>query len=121
MSLVIQADIADGKRRRAAVERLRDARVRLPTWSELADPTRIKAPELPRDPDAADGANLWRVHWFNSHDRRSLVDIPGHIVLPPELTGVKSPIVVLFGGRFPMIGAHKVLAAYACLAARLVT
>ena len=37
------------------------------------------------------------------------------------LTGVKAPIVVLFGRRFPMIGAHKVLAAYACLVPRLVT
>jgi cysteine synthase len=42
-------------------------------------------------------------------------------VLPPELTGVKAPIVVLLGCRFPMIGAHKVLAAYACLVPRLVT
>ena len=125
MSLVIQPDIVDKSRRRAAIERLRDARVRLPTWSELANPTQIKVPELeqlPRvDPDAPDAANLWRVHWFNSSDRKSLVDIPGHIVLPPELTGVKSPIVVLFGRRFPMIGAHKVLAAYACLVPRLVS
>ena len=42
-------------------------------------------------------------------------------VLPPELTGVKAPIVVLVGRSFPMIGAHKVLAAYACLVPRLVT
>ena len=125
MSLVIQPDIVDKLRRRAAIERLRDARVRLPTWSELADPTQIKASEVEQlkrvDPDAPDAANLWRVHWFNSADRKSLVDLPGHIVLPPELTGVKSPIVVLFGRRFPMIGAHKVLAAYACLVPRLVT
>ena len=43
------------------------------------------------------------------------------MVLPAELTGVKAPIVVLLGRRFPMIGAHKVLAAYACLLPRLVT
>src|SRR6185437_9518968 len=46
---------------------------------------------------------------------------PGHVVLPTELTGVKAPIVVLLGRRFPMISAHKVLAAYACLVPRLVT
>jgi cysteine synthase A len=34
---------------------------------------------------------------------------------------VESPIAVAFGDRFPMIGAHKVLAAYACLAPRVVT
>jgi cysteine synthase len=125
MSLVIQPDIVDKSRRRAAIERLRNVQVRLPTWSELADPGQIQAPELaalPRvDPDAPDAANLWRVHWFNSPDRKSLVEVPGHMVLPSELTGVKSPIVVLFGRRFPMIGAHKVLAAYACLVPRLVT
>lgn len=125
MSLVIQPDIVDKARRRAAIERLRDIRVRIPTWSELADPTQIPAAEAAAlkqaDPDAPDAANLWRVHWFNGADRKSPVDVPGHIVLPPELTGVKSPIVVLTGRRFPMIGAHKVLAAYACLVPRLVT
>ena len=47
--------------------------------------------------------------------------VPGHVVLPEALTGVKAPIVVVLGRRFPMIGAHKVLAAYACLVPRLVT
>ena len=42
-------------------------------------------------------------------------------MLPTALTGVESPIIVAFGDRFPMIGAHKVLAAYACLAPRVVT
>ena len=34
---------------------------------------------------------------------------------------MKAKIVVALGGRFPMIGAHKVLAAYGCLVPRLVT
>ena len=42
-------------------------------------------------------------------------------MLPPELTGVDAKIVVALGNRFPLIGAHKVLAAYGCLAPRLVT
>ena len=38
------------------------------------------------------------------------------------LTGVEAPIVVAFGDRFPMIRAHKVLAAYRCLLApRVIT
>lgn len=125
MSLFIQPEIVDRKRRRAAIDRLRQAGVLLPTWSELADPREIEPRTMPLlaqvDPDSPDAANLWRVHWFNSPDRKSLIDIPGHIVLPSELTGVKAPIVVLLGCRFPMIGAHKVLAAYACLVPRLVT
>lgn len=125
MSLVIQPKVVDRARRRAAVERLRQVRCTLPTWSELADPGEIDSERLPDlsrvDPDAPDAANLWRVHWFNSADRKTQIDTPGYVVLPPELTGVKAPIVVLLGCRFPMIGAHKVLAAYACLVPRLVT
>jgi cysteine synthase A len=125
MSLFIEPEIVDRSRRRAAIERLRNVGGRLPTWSELADPTKIDAQTSSRlaraDPDGPDAMNLWRVHWFNGPDRRSPMDMPGHIVLPPELSGVKAPIVVLLGCRFPMIGAHKVLAAYACLVPRLVT
>jgi cysteine synthase len=124
MTFFLQPEIVDGARRRAAIERLRQVGGRLPTWSELADP-RLERETSPMptqvDPDAPDAANLWRVHWFNGRDRKSLTEIPDHLVLPPALTGVKAPIVVLLGCRFPMIGAHKVLAAYACLVPRLVT
>ena len=47
--------------------------------------------------------------------------MPEHLVLPESLTGVASPIVIALGDRFPMIGSHKVIAAYGCLAPRLVT
>jgi cysteine synthase len=98
--------------------------VTFPTFAELADPRRI-APAIRDalrtvDPDAPDPRNLFRVHWYNGADRRSLVDIPEHVVLPEALTGVPAPIVVALGNRFPMIRAHKVLAAYGCLAPRLV-
>ena len=125
MSLMIPPTIADPARRRSAIERLRQVKGTLPTWSQLADPNAIEPSVLPRlaqvDPDAADPANLWRVHWFNDAACEGRDEVPGHIVLPPELTGVRAPIVVLLGRRFPMIGAHKVLAAYACLVPRLVT
>ena len=42
-------------------------------------------------------------------------------MLPEALTGVKAAIIVVLGDRFPMIRAHKVLAAYACLAPRIIT
>src|SRR5436305_2018468 len=124
-SFLIEPGIVDAARRQAAVAHLRAARVSLPTWKQLADPTRI-SPEIDKhlhtiDPDAPQRENLWRVHWFNDADRKRRTSVPGHVVLPPALTGVKSPIVVLLGRRFPMIGAHKVLAAYACLVPRLVT
>jgi cysteine synthase len=121
-ALMIEPEIGNAARRRSAVERLRAIGVPLPTWSELANPDSAPMPDLKGvDPDAPRGENLWRCHWFNDSARRERVDVPGHVVLGEELTGVKAPIVVLLGRRFPMIGAHKVLAAYACLVPRLVT
>src|SRR5690349_16582227 len=122
MSLSIDPVVQNRARRDAAIKRLREVGGRLPTWSQLAEPQKALSDELSGvAPDDADSRNLWRVHWFNGADRKAMVDTPGHIVLPPELTGVKAPIVVLLGCRFPMISAHKVLAAYACLVPRLVT
>jgi cysteine synthase len=122
-SLVLEPDIVDAARRRSAIERLRAIGVPLPTWSELAAPdTAAGAPSLNGiDPDQPRAENLWRCHWFNDADRRGRAAVPGHVVLGEDLTGVKAPVVVLLGRRFPMIGAHKVLAAYACLVPRLVT
>lgn len=107
------------------VERLRANGVALPTFAQLADPLTIPrsvAEGLRRvNPSAADPGNLWRIHWHNRAGSADIIPIPEHVVLPPALTGVEAPIAVALGNRFPMIGAHKVLAAYACLAPRLVT
>ena len=107
------------------MQRLRELKVALPTLSQLADPNLI--PQRQRaalagiGPDEPHATNLWRVHWFNDAARNGRIDVPGYLVLPEALTGVKTKIVVALGGRFPMIGSHKVLAAYACLVPRLVT
>ena len=73
------------------------------------------------DPDGPDPRNLFRAHWYNDFGEAMPVPLPAHVVLPPELTGVPSPIVVLLGDRFPMIHSHKLIAAYGCLAPRIVT
>jgi cysteine synthase len=103
-----------------AVDRCRSLGMTLPTFTELASPGSFASRTTGVDPGAPDAANLFRVHWYNDV-KGEPVDVPDHVVLPPSLTGVESPIIVVFGDRFPMIGAHKVLAAYACLAPRLVT
>jgi cysteine synthase len=121
MSLGIHPEIVDHTRRRAAVARLRAINAVLPTWTELAEGCEGPIPLLDVDPDVPHPANLWRVHWWNDADRRHRTAVPEHVILPPELTGVPAPIIVLLGQCFPMIGAHKVLAAYACLVPRLVT
>jgi cysteine synthase len=109
----------------SAVDRFRANRIVMPTFAQLADPggmTADVAAELaPVDPDAADPRNLFRVHWYNGPDRRGLVPLPAHLVLPTALTGVEAPIVVALADRFPMIASHKVLAAYGVLAPRIVT
>jgi len=105
--------------------RFREAGIALPRFAELAEPTlvpeRIRARLSSVGPDEKHPLNLYRVHWFNDAARTGLVPVPDHVVLPPELTGVQARIVVALGDRFPMIGAHKVLAAYGCLAPRLVS
>jgi cysteine synthase A len=99
--------------------------VSLPTFSELADPRTIPAEIRTAlesiDPDAAHPLNLYRVHWYNSADRRSVADAPYSIELPSSLTGVSARIVVMVGAFFPLIAAHKVLPAYACLVPRLLS
>ncbi len=106
-------------------ERFREKGIRLPLISELADPGLIRERYgqklLEVDPDSRDPMNLFRVHWHNGDDRRSIVDVPAHLVLPPELTGTEAKIIVVPGNRFPMIHAHKVLAAYGCLVPRLMS
>ena len=108
-----------------AVGRFRDAGIALPRFAELADPSlvpeSIRARLASVGPDDPDPLNLFRVNWFNDAARTGIVDVPEHVVLPRELTGVEAPIVVALGDRFPMIGAHKVLAAYGCLAPRVVS
>ncbi|MEK7667308.1 MAG: pyridoxal-phosphate dependent enzyme [Gemmatimonadota bacterium] len=108
-----------------AVARFREARIVLPTFAQLADPTRIgadvRAALAGVDPDAAHPLNLFRVHWYDDAARTGMAAVPEHVVLPEALTGVRAKIVVALGDRFPMIHAHKVLAAYACLAPLVVT
>ncbi|HVP65680.1 MAG TPA: pyridoxal-phosphate dependent enzyme [Anaeromyxobacteraceae bacterium] len=105
--------------------RFKEAGVVLPTLSQLRDPSTIPAAIRERlaavDPDAPHPLNLFRVHWFNDASRKGVVPVPGHLELPSALTGVRARIVLGLGDRFPMINAHKVLAAYGCLVPRVVT
>ena len=117
-------EIIDDERYKRSVERFKERKIALPTFSQLADPNKI--PQSIRtslsdvDRNDADPLNLYRVHWYNDFEG-GFVDIPDHVILTSEMTGVESPIIVAFGNRFPMIAAHKVLAAYSCLVPRVVT
>lgn len=117
-------DVVDEQALERTVGRFRERRIGLPTFSEMAAPELVD-PAI-RDalsgvgPDDPHPLNLWRVNWHNDSDRGGWASIPEHIEIPSALSGVPARIILLFGNRFPMIRAHKVLAAYACLAPRIV-
>ena len=124
-SLGLVSEIVDQGVYDRTVERFRELHIALPTFAELGDPSLIPAPRIDAlvglDRNEPDARNLFRVHWFGGLDGSGPHDVPDHVELPSELTGVEARIVLAFGNRFPMIRAHKVQAAYACLVPRLVT
>ena len=121
----IVSTVIDRVVRDRAAKWLGRAGVRLPTFAELALPSTIPEARLADlasvDPDTPKPANLFRINWYNDWSRKGFAAHPCHLVFPPALTGVPSPIVMALGSFFPMIGAHKVLAAYGCLIPRLIT
>jgi cysteine synthase len=123
--LGLEQTVVDRDTYERTLKRFREAGVVLPTLGQLKDPGTIPASikaRLPSiDPDTAHPLNLFRVHWFNDASRRGVADLPGYLELPSKLTGVPARVVLALGDRFPMINAHKVLAAYGCLVPRVVT
>ena len=123
--LGLERELVDATVYDNTVARFREAGIGLPTFAQLADPSRIpvkvRAALAGVGPDDAHPLNLFRVNWYNDASRRGRAPVPAHVVLPKALTGVDARIVVAIGDRFPMIGAHKVLAAYGCLVPRVIT
>lgn len=89
-----------------------------PTFEEMLHPHTI-APRIRQKAQQArasnplDPINLFNITW------RDAADQIYHLVLPPEMTGVETPIVVLYGREFPS-GSHKVGAAYSVLLEKVV-
>jgi cysteine synthase len=124
-SLGLERDVIDRETYRRTVDWFRSAGIMLPTFAQLAAPATLPAALAGSlagvKADEADPRNLFRVHWYNDRDRVGRASTPVHVALPSELTGVPARIVVALGDLFPMIRAHKVLAAYACLVPRVIT
>lgn len=97
----------------------------LPTYEEMADPAKIPE-EIKKElkgigRDEVHSRNLYRVSWENEpQEEGGTYDGVNYLEIPSELTGVKARIIGLVGKYFPT-GAHKVGAAYSCLAPTLVT
>ena len=95
----------------------------LPKISELRNPHTIDKNIINKlktvDKNAMDPLNLFRVHWFNNRGHIEFSKVPEYVVLDNEFTGVEAKIIVNVGRLFPLIAAHKVLAAYGCLLPRI--
>jgi len=99
--------------------------ITIPTFAEMKDPSLI--PREIGDELKEIGLwdlhprNLYRITWKNEPVAEGgLFGGVNHVVIPPELTGVKARIVALCGKWFPT-GAHKVGATFGCLVPKLVT
>ena len=107
------------------IKRCREKDIIIPTFEQMVHPEKI--PQGIKNELSKIGLwdlhprNLFRITWKNQP-----VKFGGgfgkvnYLEIPPEITGVKARVIMLLGKFFPT-GAHKVGAAFGCLAPRLVT
>jgi len=109
----------------AAVGKAREQNFRIPTFKQMRDPGLIPDDVKQRLGSVGlwdlDPLNLFRITWHND-PVASGGGFGGvnYFEIPSEISGVAARIIVLEGKWFPT-GAHKVGAAFGCLAPRLVT
>lgn len=107
------------------VKRCREKNILIPTFEQLVHPEKL--PQGIKDELKKIGLwdthprNLFRITWKNEPKKSGgLFGGVNYLEIPREITGVKARIIMLLGKFFPT-GAHKVGAAFGCLAPRLVT
>ncbi len=95
----------------------------IPTFAQLKNPGTAPAKVHARlkkvGMNDLDPANLFRITWKNDPKTGLFGDV-NYLEIPREITGIDARVIGLVGKHFPT-GAHKVGAAFACLAPRLVT
>lgn len=121
----ITSKIVNGKILQSAIDRYREKGIILPTFAQMQNPELI--PDKIKKKLQTIGLwdlhplNLFRLTWKNEPVAKGgQFGKPNFLELPKELTGVDARIVVMLGKWFPT-GAHKVGAAYGCLAPRIIT
>ncbi len=109
-----------------SVKRFREKGIILPTFAQLKNPVE-RVPGKIKDKLKHIGLwdrhplNLFRITWKNEpKEKGGLFGGVNYMEIPGELTGVAPRLVTLIGKYFPT-GAHKVGAAYGCLAPRIIT
>ncbi|MBS1250898.1 MAG: Cysteine synthase [Chloroflexi bacterium] len=108
-----------------AVKRARERDIIIPTYAQMKNPDLM--PDRIKEDLSSMGLwdiaprNLFRITWKNE-PTSSGGGFGGvnYVELPSSLTGVEARVIALVGKWFPT-GAHKVGAAFGCLAPRLVT
>lgn len=121
----IENKIVNHDVRKKAIERLREKGIVLPTFAQMRDPQLI--PEKIKDKLKNIGLwelnplNLFRINWHNEpKETGGLYGDVNYIEIPKAITGIDTRIVLIVGKWFPT-GAHKVGAAYGCLAPRIIS
>src|SRR5512143_3464536 len=107
------------------VKRARERNIIIPTYKQMKNPALIQA----KIKEGLGKVGLWdvnplnlfRITWHNEPTPQGGgFGGVNYLELPSSLTGTRARVVVLVGKWFPT-GAHKVGAAFGCLAPRLVT
>jgi len=108
-----------------AIDRYREKGVILPTFAQMQNPELV--PDKIKEKLKTIGLwdlhplNLFRITWKNEPKAvGGLYGKPNYIEIQKSITGIDARIVVMLGKWFPT-GAHKVGAAYGCLAPRIIT
>jgi len=107
------------------VQRAKERNIIIPTFKQQQDPSQIPAAVVEKLSSVGlwdlNPINLFRINWHNAPQLQGGgYGNVNYLELPREITGVDARIVALVGKWFPT-GAHKVGAAFGCLAPRLVT
>jgi len=120
IDLTIQPD-----RLERTIQRARERKIIVPTFAQMKNPT-LASDKVKRDLKSiglwdVTPRNLFRITWKNQPvlSGGGFGDV-NFIEFPPSLTGTEARVIALVGKWFPT-GAHKVGAAFGCLAPRLVT
>jgi len=107
------------------IKRFRERGIILPTFNQMRNPELI--PDKIKEKLKSIGLwelnplNLFRITWKNEPvEKGGLYGGVNYIEIPKAISGVDTRIVLLLGKYFPT-GAHKVGAAYGCLAPRILT
>jgi cysteine synthase len=107
------------------IQRVRERNIIIPTFEQMRNPDLV--PDKIKEELKGIGLwdlhprNLFRITWFNEpKPSGGLFGGLNYIEFPESLTGTPARILALVGKWFPT-GAHKVGAAFGCLAPRLVT